>query len=157
MSRKNRLLTAAAGAASSAIALAMVPTAAQAATPGAHPDTSCYASSCTGLAAASTTCVDDAEIIYTTDIYDGSTLVGNIELKYSPSCRTTWARVASKYDYGGWARIQSNNSETLYEYCEGSTGCNTDMIDDANLTSYATGLVFVDSSGDSASATTNSF
>ncbi|MFJ9610167.1 DUF2690 domain-containing protein [Kitasatospora sp. NPDC101176] len=45
--------------------------------------TSCYASSCTGLDPANTTCANDA-ITVSTD--------GPLELRYSPSCRAAWAR-----------------------------------------------------------------
>ncbi|MFD5461566.1 DUF2690 domain-containing protein [Kitasatospora sp. NPDC127059] len=45
--------------------------------------TSCYASSCTGLDPATTTCANDA-ITVSTD--------GPLELRYSPSCRAAWAR-----------------------------------------------------------------
>jgi Protein of unknown function (DUF2690) len=105
--------------------------------------TSCYASSCTGLVAADTTCVNDAEVVKQANIYYGSTIIGNIELKYSPSCRATWARVISDLSDGSTAAVESNNDTYLYENCYGAdkagTGCNTAMIDDANMTSSAYG------------------
>jgi hypothetical protein len=122
--------------------------------------TSCYATSCTGLAAASTTCVNDAEVIYSVNIVHDSTVVGNIQLRYSPSCRATWARVISDLTYGSEAYIQRTN-QNVYEFCYGDgpagTGCNTAMLDDANVTSYALGAVYVDGNDDEASATTASF
>jgi hypothetical protein len=145
MSTKSRSLIAAAGAASAAIALAMTPAAAQAATPRLI---SCYAAGCTGYAAAQTYCVDDAEIIYSVNIIDSTTgtVVGNLQLKYSPSCRTTWARVVSGLGYGSEAEIISNSKANLWLTCNGSdgvgVGCNTDMIDDADMTSYASGDVY---------------
>ncbi|MFJ4187198.1 DUF2690 domain-containing protein [Kitasatospora sp. NPDC089509] len=45
--------------------------------------TSCYASSCTGLDPATTTCANDAVTVLTD---------GPLELRYSPSCRAAWAR-----------------------------------------------------------------
>jgi Protein of unknown function (DUF2690) len=158
MSRKSRPLMAAAGAASAAIALAMAPAPAQAATPDLI---SCYAAGCDPYLAAQTTCVDDAEVIYAVNIYDGSTVVGNIELKYSPSCRTTWARVISDLAYGSYAQIASNGNSNLWSSCSGSnaagTGCNTYMIDDlAPLTSWAVGGLY-DSNGNNYDATTASF
>lgn len=106
----------------------------------------CYASSCTGHPAASYTCVKDAEVIYSVNIMYGSTVVGNVQLKYSPSCRATWARVISNLYYGSIAAIQNTNNYLLYEHCTGTggagTGCNTNMIDDLNpLQSYAYGEV----------------
>jgi Protein of unknown function (DUF2690) len=109
--------------------------------------TSCYASTCTGQPAAGTTCVNDAKLIYQYDIYTSSgTVVGNIELKYSPSCRASWARVISNLSQGAAGFIYSSKSG-LDEVCYGSngpgTGCNTDMIDDLNpLTSFAEGWVY---------------
>ena len=108
---------------------------------------SCYAGGCTGHPAADYTCVNDAEVIYSVNITSGSTVVGNIQLKYSPSCRATWARVISNLTRGSYATVQSNNDSSLTETCYGGdtagTGCNTNMIDDANMTSYATGGVTV--------------
>ncbi|MEU4119144.1 DUF2690 domain-containing protein [Kitasatospora sp. NPDC028055] len=45
--------------------------------------TSCYASSCTGKDPATTTCANDAITVSTN---------GDLELRYSPSCRAAWAR-----------------------------------------------------------------
>jgi len=123
--------------------------------------TSCYATSCTGLAAASTTCVNDAEVIYSDNIVEGGYVVGNIQLKYSPSCRATWARVISEFPYGSEAYIQRTNQESVYEYCysggAAGTGCNTPMLDDANVTSYALGGVYYDGDGDEAIGQTGSY
>jgi hypothetical protein len=108
--------------------------------------TTCYASSCTGLAASSTTCVSDAYVAEQANIYNGSTLIGNIQLKYSPSCRATWARVISYLSYGSHAWVQSDQNGYLWEECYGNasagTGCNTTMINDANMTSNAEGRVW---------------
>lgn len=127
--------------------------------------TSCYATGCTGKVAANTTCVNDAEVIYQDNIYNGSTVIGNIELKYSPSCRAAWARVISNLGDGSSAEVNSNASSSLWENCYGSggagTGCNTDMIDDATTptqtyTAYAIGSV-IDSGGNYHSAITGSY
>ncbi|MFJ9775500.1 DUF2690 domain-containing protein [Kitasatospora sp. NPDC101157] len=45
--------------------------------------TSCYASSCTGLDPAATTCAGDAITVSQN---------GPLELRYSPSCRAIWGR-----------------------------------------------------------------
>lgn len=105
--------------------------------------TSCYASSCTGLSAANTTCVNDAYVAEQANLYDGSTLIGNVQLKYSPACRATWARVVAYNNNGTIGWVQSNQNAYLWEQCNGNgpagTGCNTAMINDANMTSYADG------------------
>jgi Protein of unknown function (DUF2690) len=123
----------------------------------------CSGATCTGKPAASYTCVNDAEVIYSVNIMNGSTVVGNIQLKYSPSCRATWARVISDLGFGSGAKIISSNSSLGFEGCNGiggaGTGCNTDMMDDENLTSHAMGTVFLTAgeSGSNASASTASF
>jgi hypothetical protein len=113
----------------------------------AHAATTCYAGSCTGQYAGNTTCASDAEVIET-QTFGGA---GSLQLKYSPSCRATWARVIGIYGaYGGenaaGAVIKSTSSSVGLKGCESSgavgSGCNTPMIDDlAPLTSYAEGSV----------------
>jgi hypothetical protein len=103
------------------------------------------AGSCTGLVAANTTCVNDAYVAEQKNIYRGSTIVGNIQLKYSPSCRATWARVISNLGEGSSAEVVRTGNTGIYEFCAGGdaagTGCNTPMLNDANVTSYAFGSV----------------
>lgn len=122
--------------------------------------TSCYSWSCDGLVAASTTCVSDAYVAEWANIYEYGTIIGYIELKYSPSCRSTWARVISDLGYGSFAEVQSNYSSDISKSCFGSgpagTGCNTDMIGDAGTTSYAIGTVG-DSAGNPFTAATASY
>jgi hypothetical protein len=124
---------------------------------------SCSGASCTGHPAASYTCVNDAEIIYSVNIVNGSTVVGNIQLRYSPSCRATWARVISNLGFTSAAKVISSDASLGFQGCDGlggaGTGCNTDMIDDAGLTSHALGNVFLTAgvSGANASASTPSF
>jgi len=123
----------------------------------------CFASSCTGHPAASYTCVNDAEVIYSLNIMHGSTVVGNIQLKYSPSCRATWARVISNLSNGSTGVIQSSQtSPILEEDCFGTggpgTGCNTNMIDDLSpLTSRAVGAINLNVAGDAVSNQTPFF
>lgn len=109
--------------------------------------TTCYASSCTGKVAASTTCASDAEVVEQANI--GS--IGYVQLEYSPTCRSTWARViediaAVKPSWAASAVVKSSSSSIPLEGCSGSgaagTGCNTPMIDDLSpLTSQAEGSV----------------
>lgn len=118
--------------------------------PLAHAATSCYGIKCNGVSAASTTCVNDAYVAEQVNILDpnnGTTVIGNVQLKYSPSCRATWARVIqniSSYGYeAAWAKVISTGSAPT-QSCTGSgtagTGCNTDMMDDVDpLKSVAQG------------------
>jgi hypothetical protein len=106
----------------------------------------CVGSGCTGHSAASEGCTSDGETIYSVNISDGSENVGNIQLKYSPSCRATWARVVSNLTFGSFAEVESNSDPTLAESCMGGdtagTGCNTAMINDENITSFAFANIF---------------
>ena len=109
---------------------------------------SCPGTGCNGEIAANTTCVNDAYVAEEKTMYQGSTAVGIIELEYSPSCRSAWARVVSNLSYGSQAEVQNNS---YYEECAGSevagTGCNTRMVDDISpLASVAAGWVYNGSS-----------
>jgi hypothetical protein len=103
-------------------------------------------------------CTAGAEIIYSINIMSGSTVVGNIQLKYSPLCRVTWARVISNLGLGSSALIQSNSSPSLHASCSGTggagTGYNTAMINDNGITSYAEGTVNLGTVGNTTSITT---
>jgi uncharacterized protein DUF2690 len=97
----------------------------------AHAATSCYASSCTGLDPASTTCQDDAETIYTGDVTD-------VELRYSPSCRAAWARVRNS-PLSGYITVTNSRGQS-YSASMPGTGTGTvytRMVNDAGITSYA--------------------
>jgi hypothetical protein len=126
---------------------------------------SCIGGGCNGLLAANTACVNDAEVIYTKVIYNGSAAVGYIQLKYSPSCRAAWGRVISNLSYGSEAYVGNNAGENSPN-CGGSwtagTGCNTTMIDDdasitPNLVACAVGDVFINASEKAVSAATSCF
>jgi hypothetical protein len=114
-------------------------------------------------AAANASCTSDFQIIYSVNIFDDahSIVIGNLQLRYSPSCRVTWARIVSNLSFGSSATIQSNNSPSLFAKCTGTggagTGCNTGMIDDAGKTSFAAGVVNTDFSGDGVFDNTGSF
>lgn len=138
----------------SAIAFAVVaPAAFLSNAPLAHAATAlstCYASTCTGHPAASYTCVNDGEVVEQANIINlEGTVIGYVQLKYSPSCRATWARMIM-YDatYGGGAQIDSSDiihvgDASCAATGAAGTGCNTVMIDDlAPLTSTAYGWVY---------------
>lgn len=94
---------------------------------------SCYASSCTGLDPAATTCQNDARTL----LY-GASGDTSIELRYSPSCRATWARLTYSR---GTGFIEVKNSKGQYERASvtytGSGKVYTRMVNDANITSFA--------------------
>ena len=80
---------------------------------------------------------------------DISTL-GWVELRYSSTCRTTWARVYSyngyqpSIAYGASALIHRNSDGKQYS-CSfsyaGQTYCFTPMVNDSGVTSYAWGEI----------------
>ena len=107
-----------------------------------------------GQYASSTSCNNDAVTKATANIYSDSfgARVGYVELRYSASCRTTWARLTSllKYvpgDMGlAYAKIIRNNDGKSYE-CSIPANvappvkCNTKMVNDKNMSSYARGWI----------------
>lgn len=94
-------------------------------------------------------------------------VVGIVELRYSPTCRTVWARVTDYLSNNGYIPgVQGTvdayvhrNSDGRQESCTstqvGQTSCYTPMLDDAGVTSYAHGDV--DISAAWPQATTGSF
>jgi hypothetical protein len=115
--------------------------------PLAHAATSCSGLGCDGQYAANTTCVSDAEIVEQLTFAGDS---GTLQLKYSPSCRATWARVSQIYKSGqsgtGAALVKSTSPTIPLEGCDtsGAAGsvCDTRMIDDVDpLKSIAEGSV----------------
>lgn len=92
-------------------------------------------------------CASDAYTARSTHILarDGSTRVGVVELRYSPSCRTTWIRVRSDWPEprGYVQRFQ----DSAKQYCGspqwgssfGQYYCYSPMLNDAGYTSNADG------------------
>ncbi|GIH07833.1 hypothetical protein Rhe02_59000 [Rhizocola hellebori] len=79
--------------------------------------------------------------------YDGITIVGQIQLRYSTACRTVWGRIVAYYnDYNAHAYVNRNSDGAWYN-CVNPTwsnnlaaySCYTPMLNDANVTSYADG------------------
>jgi Protein of unknown function (DUF2690) len=106
--------------------------------------TTCSGTGCNGVPAGDTTCVNGAYVVDSENYYVGGTLAGNLQLKYSPSCRTTWGRVWTYIGNRGNATIQSTSKEksSCNILVDGSAGCNTGMVYDANVTSYASALIY---------------
>ncbi|MFD5464991.1 DUF2690 domain-containing protein [Kitasatospora sp. NPDC127059] len=101
--------------------------------------TSCYASSCSGLNPAATTCADDARTIQTSSF--------GVELRYSPSCRAAWARRASGMNgVGDTISIWNDSSSApdfnaLHVPANGSGPYYTRMVNDADIKSRACDVV----------------
>jgi hypothetical protein len=99
----------------------------------------------------------------------GKTAVGTtivfVELRYSSSCRTTWARVTTVglpgckpgVDFCGLAIVRRNSDGKQYtcEIPKGGVGCYTKQVNDAGVTSFAQGSA--DDGAYSATAKTNSY
>lgn len=83
-------------------------------------------------------CANDAKTIHRKDFPDGDW----VELRYSPSCRTAWARGYNPPFGTIWTKIagfsyNANGSERLRVYAGGGSTSGqfyTAMLDDANLT-----------------------
>jgi hypothetical protein len=88
-----------------------------------------------------------------------------VELRYSSSCRTTWARVTTVglpgckpgVDFCGLAIVHRNSDGKQYtcEIPSGGIGCYTKQVNDANVTSFAQGSA--DDGAYSATAKTSSY
>jgi hypothetical protein len=117
---------------------------------------------CTGLAGASAPaqaatydglspvgrCDHDARTVKSANLTNSyfGTSSAVIQLRYSPSCRTAWARIINADTYvagdkdGGRAYITRNSDGKTFS-CQVKSGstCFTAMVNDANVTSYARG------------------
>lgn len=103
-------------------------------------------------------CAKDAYTYHQAEIWDRyrGTYIGTVQLRYSPGCHTTWARLYSFRACGsrsdiypssagcGDAHIHRNNDGKTYGCAipKGETGCYTAQVNDANpLSSFADGGV----------------
>ncbi|MFC7440379.1 DUF2690 domain-containing protein [Laceyella putida] len=111
---------------------------------GFNSHTYAWSESWTGTWPDQTPCANDARTVHSARIDADSV----IELRYSPSCETTWARITANYPHEpsvrglGKARIVRNSDGRSYE-CElrgGQSVCWTLQENDHNVTSYAWGL-----------------
>ncbi|MER5204496.1 DUF2690 domain-containing protein [Streptomyces sp. NPDC002825] len=94
--------------------------------------TYCYASSCQGLDPATTICQNDARTVATSGW-------SNLELRYSPTCRAAWARLANGGSEGKYvtvSRSDGNGAYSTHYYGNGATVW-TAMVNDAGITSRA--------------------
>ncbi|MGW5775256.1 DUF2690 domain-containing protein [Streptomyces sp. NPDC003863] len=99
---------------------------------------------------ANTSCASDAYTAKSTGLYaqNGGPRVGTVQLRYSPSCRTVWARVYSDGSHvdGSTFRQETNTysghciSGVLWDSGLGQYYCYTPMLNDAGYTSFAEGV-----------------
>ncbi|SDC68162.1 DUF2690 domain-containing protein [Actinokineospora iranica] len=88
-----------------------------------------------------------------------------VELRYSPRCRTAWARVTTQNmpncvpgaDYCGGATVHRNSDGREYGCAipGGARGCYTPQVNDSGVTSFARG--HADYGANTAYATTGSY
>ncbi|MFD8974185.1 MULTISPECIES: DUF2690 domain-containing protein [Streptomyces] len=101
--------------------------------------TSCYASSCEGLDPATTICQNDARTVAETYF------PGGIELRYSPTCRTAWARYNGTLAMNFTVMVERENADGSYSphysayYYGNGAGVWTRMVNDAGITARACG------------------
>ncbi len=122
------------------------------------------AASIDGSDPAGTGCDSGAYTAKSAYAYKGSTPLALIELRYSPRCLTTWARITtmnvpncvSGVDYCGQAFVHRNSDGRQYSCTirNGAHGCYTPQVYDSHVTSYASGYVDF---GRDYSATTGSY
>lgn len=109
---------------------------------GFQPETYAWSENWTGTWPHKTKCVNDAITVQSASI-DGDSV---IELRYSPSCETIWARITADYPHDpnrglGTAKIIRNSDGCTYS-CDipvGESFCFTQQVNDHNVTSYAYG------------------
>lgn len=90
---------------------------------------------------------------------------GLIDLRYSTSCRTAWARVTSTYGIacvpgddgcgGAWVHRNSDGLQLQCTTPGGTKTCYSNQVNDAGVTSYAHG--WVDTGPNTAYGTTSSY
>ncbi|MGA8943601.1 MAG: DUF2690 domain-containing protein [Thermoactinomyces sp.] len=102
-----------------------------------------YAAVKNGSDPIATGCAKDARTVKYK--YFGPNNVALIELRYSPKCRSAWARVTlSNSSYRGEASVIRNEDHKAY-HCKvpkGGTSCYTRQVNDAGYTSRAFGIIF---------------
>ena len=107
-----------------------------------------HAATYDGLVPQNTSCWNDRHLVASDYLYAGTFNSGAIiDLYYSRSCATTWARIQNgtvaepDTDTGGMAQIIRNSDGRTYtcHVTDSSGTCWTRMVNDANVTSYAFG------------------
>ncbi|TDU04994.1 uncharacterized protein DUF2690 [Streptomyces sp. 846.5] len=98
-----------------------------------------------------TGCASSAITAESTPIYRGDlTQVGTIQLRYSTSCRTAWARIITPLstgvafvyrNTGGAEGCPGSGNALTWSSTLGDYTCYTPMLNDANVASYGWGVV----------------
>ncbi|MDA8353902.1 MAG: DUF2690 domain-containing protein [Firmicutes bacterium] len=109
-----------------------------------HSETYAWSESYTGTWPHQTPCASDARTVHSAQIDSASV----IELRYSPSCETAWARITADYPHEpserglGEARIVRNSDGRSYSCTlqAGQSSCFTQQVNDHNVTSFAEGV-----------------
>jgi hypothetical protein len=94
-------------------------------------------------------CSATAKTVASATLKDGNgAVVGSVELRYSTSCRTVWARVNGPFNKTpratipgayGWVVRNSDGKTLAVTHSSGSQTQWTNMLNDAGATSYARG------------------
>lgn len=118
-----------------------------------------------GTDPAATGCAASAYTARSAYGYIGGVAHELVELRYSPTCRTTWARVTTinmpncspGADYCASATVHRNSDGRKYTCYtpSGGHGCYSRQVNDDNVTSYADG--WADDGANSAYARTSSY
>ncbi|KQX58818.1 MULTISPECIES: DUF2690 domain-containing protein [unclassified Streptomyces] len=91
--------------------------------------TSCYSTSCYGVDPATSICQNDARTVLTSET--------GVELRYSPTCRATWARKQNAVA-GHYYQVENERREMQSVQPGGSGGTVwTRMVDDKDIMAYA--------------------
>jgi hypothetical protein len=109
-------------------------------------------------------CASTATTPRSASIYAGSVKVGIVQLRYSTACRTVWGRTIAYYSTKGLTQVK-RNSDGAYQSCLpftwvaslGGYSCYTPMLNDAGVTSYATGWAWTSGNTNVGSASTGSY
>jgi hypothetical protein len=134
--------------------------------PGTASAATCSGYGCDGVSATASGCSSDAYTAEQVNVYDSHESgieLGYVQLRYSPSCRTVWAKTVN-FNEGYVAAVVHRNSDGVTESCSGGTysssyggwACQTNMLYDGNVTSYAWGEL-EDSLGYDITAQTSSY
>jgi hypothetical protein len=108
-----------------------------------------YATVSDGSDPIQTGCANDAVTVRSDHFGPNSDAI--LELRYSPSCRSIWARVtiphAADSSHSGYAEVDRSGSAVL-KSCSvpvGQTSCYTPQLNDAGYTAYSVGRYTVGS------------
>lgn len=111
---------------------------------------------CDGQSPTGTGCSVGAYTAEQVTAYDSGYEIGWVQLRYSPACRTVWAKVLALYPSpvingiqtysGGVIHRNSDNVEISCPTVNFNTGdngweCETNMLYDASVTSFAKGIL----------------